>query len=197
MLRRLWRNRVWRSLIVSVLVLAIFGAGYVTGFLTFQPVLSWISARNYEKSLAIYLNKQAPLFESTTVDGQTWMLEDHRGKVVVIDFTASWCAPCVGAYPILKRIYEAHSTDSRVVIVGVALDEELEALLAHLRTYEIPWVTLFEPGKGWSNAVARQYRVSGIPSIWVVDQDGRVASMNAWGEEIEKTVQELLDETGR
>ncbi len=196
MLRRLWRNRMWRSLIVSMLVLAIFGAGYVTGFLTFQPVLSWISARNYKKCVATYLNKPAPLFQSTTVDGQTWRLEDHRGKVVVVDFTASWCAPCVGEYPILKRVYKAHSADSRVVIVGVALDEDLEALQDHLRAYEVPWVTLFEPGKGWDNSVARQYRVSGIPSIWIVDQDGLVAAMHARGATIESTVQELLEKAG-
>ena len=184
---------MWRTLIVSILILVLFGAGYVTGFISRGPVLSWVAARNYEQDIAKYLNKPAPLFQSVTIDGQIWRLEDHRGTVLIIDFMASWCAPCVEEYPVLKRIYNDHSTDARVVIVGVALDENLEALRAHLREYAVPWVTLFEPGKKWNNSVARSYAVTGVPSIWIVDQKGIVVAIHARGATIENTVEELLE----
>jgi thiol-disulfide isomerase/thioredoxin len=187
------RPRTFNVLATLVVVGIVFAAGYAAGFLTFQPITTWLFTRAYEKKQAKFLNKPAPDFESATVDGKAWRLSDQRGKVVVIDFMASWCAPCIGSYPILKRIHERYSPDQQVVVVGVSLDEEREALEAHLEVYDIPWATLYEPGKTWDNSVARLYQIHGIPSVWIIDQQGRVVTVDASGGHVEEVVKELAE----
>jgi len=187
----------WTRRVVYLLVcLALLVAGYVAGLLTQPTVYRWFCARAYAKNEARFLNRPAPDFRATTIDGSSWELSKQRGKVVILDFTASWCMPCVGAYPLLKSVHDAHRESGKLSILSVALDEKSEDVKKHFSAYGLPWPVANEDGKTFDNSVARKYHVKGIPSIWIIDQHGRVAAMDAWGEAIGTTVDRLLRQTG-
>ena len=90
----------------------------------------------------------------------------------------------------LKNVQEQYG--ERVVLISVSLDENEEALREHLETYSLSWPTLFEEGTGWANPIARQYGITAIPSIWVIDPEGRVAALKIWDEQLQAKLMELL-----
>lgn len=100
---------------------------------------------------------------TTSIDGARWSSSDGRGKVVLLDFWASWCAPCIESIPDLKRIGERFAGVEEFEIVTVSLDESAETALQTSERYGIPGTLLFEQGAGFKNSLARAYRVSEIP----------------------------------
>lgn len=129
-----------------------------------------------------------------TTDGKEFDWDQYRGKVVLVDFWASWCGPCRGEVPNMKRnlaIYGKHGFD----IVGVNLDKSLEACEKYVQQEELQWVNLMsdEDGqRGWDNPLATHYGISAIPTAILVDQEGRVVSLRARGKELDRLLEELL-----
>ncbi len=114
----------------------------------------------------------------TKLDGTKLTLpDDLRGKVVVIDFWAIWCAPCIQTIPHMKEMYAKYKPQG-LEIVGISLDEDLQRLKTFITTNQLGWIITYS-GKGWDDPTARQYGVSGIPSVWVIGKDGKVVSDNA------------------
>jgi thiol-disulfide isomerase/thioredoxin len=116
---------------------------------------------------AVSVGSVAPLWTLPTPDGGTLSLEDLRGKVVIMDFWATWCGPCREVMPSLQAIHESHSDD--LVVIGVNTWENADpvAFMAENGyTYQIVLA---------GDEVAQQYFVDGIPTFYVVDQDGNVA----------------------
>jgi thiol-disulfide isomerase/thioredoxin len=115
------------------------------------------------------IGKLAPVFETTWLDGEVFSLKEHRGKVVVLDFWASWCGPCVRGMPSYLQKIEGFDED-KVIFVGVNQAEANNT------------VRDFIKGKGWKlkvaldpvQAIARQYQVNGIPHTVVIDKDGKM-----------------------
>ncbi len=103
--------------------------------------------------------------------------DDLRGKVVVIDFWATECGPCVEATPYLKSLYAKYKSQG-MEIVGISLDKDPRRLRAFVTTNQIGWIITYS-GKGWDDPTARKYGIGGIPSIWVIGKDGKVVSDNA------------------
>ncbi|HEY7428116.1 MAG TPA: tetratricopeptide repeat protein, partial [Gemmataceae bacterium] len=109
-----------------------------------------------------------------TVQGEKFDLKQLRGKVVLIDFWATWCGPCVAEMPNVKRAYDRYHKDG-FEVVGVSLDNSKEKLVEFLKTKEVPWPQLFFAAKGdqgWNNPLARKYGVRAIPSTILVDRAG-------------------------
>lgn len=134
----------------------------------------------------------APDFTAKRKDGTSVKLSELRGKVVLVDFWATWCGPCVQEMPHVKKVYEAHSKEG-FEIVGVSLDFEKDKLDAYLKTMAMPWPQHFD-GRGWGNAVAQQYGVSSIPTTLLLDRKGRIAKVGLRGPLLEKAVKEALTE---
>ncbi len=127
--------------------------------------------------------------KGTTLDGQAFDWNAFRGKVVLIDFWATWCGPCRAEFPNLQKVHDAfHSRGFEVV--GICLDEEREKLDTFLQTNKFPWITLHDTDG--ASPTADYYGISALPTSILVDQQGRVVSLNARGEELNRQVEKLL-----
>ena len=106
----------------------------------------------------------------TTIDGQAFTHAELKGKVVLVDFWATWCGPCRAAMPELQKLYDANQQKG-LEIVGVSLDQDLDALREYLKENNLPWVHL--AGEDTAK-IADKYGVRGIPSMLLVDREGKV-----------------------
>ncbi len=126
------------------------------------------------------------------LDGRVLSLAQFRGKVVLLDFWATWCPPCMAALPQLRALYqELHSQGFE--IVGVSLDENGEDLRRVLTTYEIPWPNAFF-ARRWDNLIANLYRVHQIPTTYLLDKRGVIRFRDVHGEELRTAILKLLAE---
>jgi len=116
--------------------------------------------------------------------------EDLPGKVVVIDFWATWCSPCVAGVPRMKELHQAYEPKG-VVFVGISLDRSRSVLEEFIKQHGMNWIHTFS-GKGWEDPTAAQYGVRGIPSVWVVGKDGKVVSGNAQ-DNLQQVIQQALE----
>jgi thiol-disulfide isomerase/thioredoxin len=111
-----------------------------------------------------------------TVQGPPFDLKALRGKVVLVDFWATWCAPCIAELPNMREVYDRYHARG-FEVVGVSLDESRERLTEFIRDKQVPWPQIFfdkEGQRGWANPLARRYQVNAIPDTILVDQDGPV-----------------------
>jgi len=132
-----------------------------------------------------------PELKGTTVDGEEIALSDFKGKVVMIDFWATWCGPCIAEMPNVKAVYEKYH-DKGFDIIGVSLDRSVEPLNEYIEENHIPWPNIFDADQ--SSSLADQFAITSIPSIFIVDKEGKIAAVNARGPELEKEVAKLLSE---
>ena len=124
-------------------------------------------------------------FQGELTDGKRFDLSSYRGKVVLVDFWATWCGPCIAELPNVKRHYGLYH-DKGFEVVGVCLDTSREKLEAFIEDREIPWVNLFEEGAGWDHPVATRYGIMGIPTVILINREGKAISLSARGPELGK-----------
>jgi peroxiredoxin len=129
-------------------------------------------------------------FTSTNPAGNKISLSDYRDKVVLLDFWATWCGPCVDEIPNMKEVYKKYK-DKDFVILGISLDIKRENLDAFLEKAGIDWPQVYDGG-GWKNEVAQLYRVTSIPSTFLVDRKGIIRDRNLRGPALEVAVKKLM-----
>lgn len=125
-------------------------------------------------------------------DGSDFKWEDYRGKVVLVDFWASWCGPCMGELPNMKKNLTKYG-EKGFTIVGVNMDDDNARFEKCLTDKEITWVNLVGEGEGksgWSHPLAKYYGISAIPAAILVDKDGKVISLRARGGELDRLLEE-------
>jgi thiol-disulfide isomerase/thioredoxin len=130
----------------------------------------------------------------TATDGSAIDLQKMEGKVVLLDFWASWCGPCIASLPEIIKLYENYHAQG-LEIIGINMDKERSAMDSAIEKFEIPWRHYFD-GRGWGNRYAMEYNVSGIPSMWLVDKRGILRTMEA-REDLENQVKALLAEPNK
>ncbi len=133
----------------------------------------------------------APEINLTTPEGETLALSSLRGKVVLIDFWASWCGPCRRENPAVKAIYEKYK-DKGFEIYGVSLDNNATQWKAAIAKDGLTWKHVSDL-KGWKSSASQLYGVRSIPATFLLDKEGRIYKSGFRSHELEGLLQQLLD----
>jgi thiol-disulfide isomerase/thioredoxin len=126
----------------------------------------------------------------TGVNGEKANLADMKGKVVLVDFWATWCGPCVAELPNVLKAYEAYHAKGFEVI-GISLDEDKGKLERFLKDKKMPWPQEFS-GEGWGAPLAKKYGINSIPATFLIGKDGKIAASNLRGKALEAAVKKEL-----
>jgi len=130
-----------------------------------------------------------PVIKFKTVDGKEVDLEKLRGKVVLIDFWATWCPPCRAELPNVLKVYEKYHNKG-FEIIGISFDRDIETLKQFVQENGITWPQ-YSDGKFWDNDIGRYYGINAIPTMWLVDKDGRVVDAEA-GSNLPEKIAKML-----
>ena len=128
------------------------------------------------------------------LDGKAFDQRSLSGKVVLVDFWATWCGPCVAEIPNMLEQYEKYHAKG-FEVVGISLDEEKEKVDAFVSEHKIPWPIIYA-GKGWQDPTAQFYGISGIPQLILIGRDGNVITLNARGKKLGERLSELFKDGG-
>jgi thiol-disulfide isomerase/thioredoxin len=131
-------------------------------------------------------------FDVKSIRGERLSPSAYRGKVLLIDFWATWCGPCIAEMPNVKSVY-AKFHPQGFEIVGISLDQSRDKLDKYIESQEIAWPQYFD-GKWWNNDIAVRYGIKSIPSTILVDKKGKIRYKSLRGKQLENAVQELLNE---
>jgi thiol-disulfide isomerase/thioredoxin len=127
----------------------------------------------------------------TAVDGRKVNVAEMKGKVVLIDFWATWCGPCMAELPNVKAAY-AKLNPKGFEIVGISFDQDKDKLEKTLKKEGMTWVQYFD-GEGWQNKFGELYGIKSIPAMWLVDKKGNLRDINA-RDGLEAKVEKMLKE---
>jgi peroxiredoxin len=130
-------------------------------------------------------------FVQNDIEGKPVSLSSFKGKYVLIDFWASWCRPCRMENPNVVKAYNQYK-DKNFTILGVSLDKTKDAWVKAIADDKLTWTQVSDL-KFWSNEAAQKYKVEGIPQNFLIDPNGKIVAKNLRGEELMKTLKDLLN----
>ena len=132
-------------------------------------------------------------FTTTDMDGKSVSVADYKGKVLLIDFWATWCGPCIAELPHVLEAYKAYH-DQGFEILGISLDRDTdkEKLVNTIKDRGMSWRHVYD-GKYWQAEIAQLHDVNSIPFTLLIGKDGKVAGMNLRGEKLGEAVKAALE----
>jgi peroxiredoxin len=152
------------------------------------------------QSIGLEPGNKSPEIKLPTIKGDTVALSSLKGKLVLIDFWATWCAPCVEEQHELSMLYnkykqEAFTNGKGFEIYGVSLDAKKANWENFIITNKINWIQVSDL-KFWRSPVARNYNIQGLPFNILMDGNGIILAKNLHGLELEKEIAGLMTKNG-
>jgi len=129
--------------------------------------------------------------KGTKLDGSPLDWAAYRGKVVLIDFWTSWCPWCWPEIAAAKKNYALYH-DRGFEVIGVNLEEDRQKVEASVAKEQLPWAVLYNEGTGWRHPMAVHYGISSVPTMFLVDREGKVVSLKPRGQEMDRLLDRLL-----
>jgi thiol-disulfide isomerase/thioredoxin len=139
---------------------------------------------------ALALGKPFPAFAEKDLNGGPFALADYRGKVVLVDFWATWCGPCVEELPNVIAAYQKYHGKG-FEILGISLDENRATLAAFVKARNMPWAQYFD-GLGWNNKLGEQFGIHSIPATFLLDGEGKIIAKDLRGDALDTKLATLL-----
>jgi peroxiredoxin len=132
-------------------------------------------------------------FTTKDLDGKSVSPADYKGKVLLIDFWATWCGPCMKELPNVLAAYEEYHTQG-FEILGVSLDREgdLEKLKTTIKDQKMNWRHVYD-GKYWQAEIAVLHDIQSIPATILIGKDGKVVGLNLRGDKLGPAIKEALE----
>ena len=164
-------------------------------------------AKDYEKTLAAFQNQvemekvgttsiavgqPAPDIVLANPEGKVYKLSDLKGKVVLLDFWASWCGPCRRANPSVVAAYNRYKSKGFAVF-NVSLDKDRQKWVDAIKQDGLDWEYHVSDLKFWSSQAAALYKVQAIPQQFLIDKSGKIAAISQAGVSLEKEMEKLLN----
>lgn len=165
-------------------------------FLLLVATVAYSATLTYSQNSTIEVGAVAPDIVFVNEDGTEVKLSDLRGKMVLIDFWASWCKPCRRESPVLVSAYNKYK-DARFdngkgfEIFSVSLDAKAESWKDAIAADSLLWKYHISDLQGWRSGYAQQYGVRSIPASFLVDGDGVVVAVNLRGGKLDSTLKKL------
>src|SRR5204863_7783936 len=131
---------------------------------------------------ALHVGDLAPDFSAQTLDGRSICLSALRGKVVLVDFWATWCGMCRADFPKLRDTYAMFDGGTRFEIVGASIDEDVEAVRKLTKTLRLAWPQTALGGVE-RNRLAQIFNIAATPSSFLIDREGTIVAINASSDE--------------
>lgn len=161
---------------------------FVTGLFCLMAVFQFSIAH------AVKVGEEAPDFRAKSYNGANQRLAEYRGKVVLLNFWATWCGPCRQEMPELEQLFQKYS-NSGFTVLGLNIDNQIQDVDAYLKDVPVSFPVLFDP----KQKISQNYNVSEMPNTVIIDRDGKVRYLHKGYQpglinKYEAEIKALLDE---
>ena len=147
--------------------------------------------KNLREQLGINIGAIAPEINLKSPDGKLIALSSLKGKVVLLDFWASWCRPCRAENPNVVRLYNKYK-DRGFTVYSVSLDQNKDKWMAAINQDQLTWSNHVSELTGWKSSAGNKYGVSSIPKTFLIDANGKIIAYDLRGNDLEKKLSEIL-----
>jgi thiol-disulfide isomerase/thioredoxin len=149
-----------------------------------------VEEKPVQEGTGINIGDLAPEIILPNINGKVIPLSSLRGKIVLIDFWASWCGPCRQENPNVVRVYDKYK-DKGFEIYGVSLDMNKGQWLQAIEVDNLKWTQVSDLAY-WNSVVVPKYQIAGIPATFLLDKEGKIIARDLRGEELDKKLAEVF-----
>lgn len=144
----------------------------------------------WRKEFSLLNGDKAPEFTAPDTEGKVISLKDNLGKITILDFWASWCAPCRAENPNVVKLYKKYHKKG-LNIIGISVDENGEQWKSAIIQDSLPWIQVSNL-KGMKDPIAKEYSIKSVPTVYILDENGIIIARDLRGKDLEERISKLL-----
>lgn len=157
-------------------------------------LIAFIANSAFAQNAMLTVGQTAPEIALSKIDGRPFSLDSLKTSLVLIDFWATWCAPCVEEQPALKALYKKFAPavrDGKFEIIGVSLDKDKSSWQKMVTRLKVNWTQISDL-RFWKSPVAKDYGIEELPFNVLIDEQKKILAINLHGKELEDFIQSRL-----